>query len=150
MALRLRSPSSHDIHLFIQDCNWPPRQRRCCLGSGEARPLKASSPGSKSPNSDDRPAYWFGASLPFILELCSWTSRLALGSWQMDVICLTGHETRLPTTATTIASLHLLRSAILTVVNCRCLIILCAGAVRPPRPLRPGVYPLLLRTAVRL
>jgi 20S proteasome subunit alpha 7 len=39
----------------------------------------------------------------------------------MDVICLTGRETRLPTTATTIASLHLSRSATLAVSNCRCL-----------------------------
>ena len=142
--------SSHNIYPSIQDCHWPPRQRRCRIGSGEARSLKASGPGCKSPNSDHRPTYWFGASAPFLLELCSRAFRLALDFWQMDVIYLTGREMRLPIIATTIASLRLSRSATHTATNCRCLTILCVGVVRPPRPLRAGVYPLLLRTAVWL
>ena len=54
----------------------------------------------------------------------------------MDVICLTGRETRLPTTATTISSLHLSRYAPHAVTSCQCLTILCAQALAD----RLGLY----------
>ena len=82
---------------------------------------------------------------------CSQPHRLALGSWQMDAISPTERETRPLAIVTTIANQHLSRFFYSRAVsNYPDLTASCPGVVRPSKPLRTGVYPLLFRTAIRL
>lgn len=78
--------------------------------------------------------------------------RLAPDSWLTGDTSPTERETRPRTIATIIASRGLLRSVALVLsAHCPRLTVLHdAGVGGPSKPLRPGVYPLLICTALRL
>lgn len=78
--------------------------------------------------------------------------RLAPDSWLMDDTSPTERETRPRTIVTIIASRHLLQSValVLSAHYSRLTVLHDAGVGGPSKPLRTGIYPLLICTAVRL
>ena len=139
------------LHCSYQNRDRPACQRRCSFSCGKTRPLKAPDAWRKSQDPDDRPSYWSGAFSHVQLRpllTATQTSSGLLADGRHITNRARDEAANYRDNYHEPAPLKVFYSC--AVSNCPHLTTSCPGVVRPSKPLRTGIYPLLFRTAIRL